>query len=104
VSRAQQRRRAEPEDQDRHRQHGRSEQETEAGEHGREFHLRKRSGEGPLSIENAVTTELTALASERTAQRQRIRCFEDTATLSRRLLKISGANARRPAEIRFVGR
>jgi hypothetical protein len=26
-------------------------------------------------------------------QRQRIRCFENTATLSRRLLKIGGANA-----------
>ena len=35
VRRAQQRRRAKPEDQDRHRQHDRGEQKTKAGEHGR---------------------------------------------------------------------
>ena len=40
LARAQQGCGAEPEHQDRHRQHDRGEQKTEAGEHGHDFRLR----------------------------------------------------------------
>ena len=66
VRRAEQRRRAKPEDQYRRRQHDRGEQKTEAGEHGGANSAFAGVLQRPLSIGNAVTTELAAFATQRT--------------------------------------
>jgi hypothetical protein len=68
VRRAQQCSRAQPEDQDRHRQHDRGEQKTEAGEHELEFRLGGGLQRAVGAEGNAVTTELAAFAAANQAE------------------------------------
>jgi hypothetical protein len=82
MSRTEQRRRAEPEDQYRHRQHDRGEQKTEAGQHGEAGSTFAGFCKGLRDQGNAVNTALAAFATQRTPPaRSESGWFENTATV-----------------------
>jgi len=78
---AQQRGRAKPEDQNRHRQDDRREQKPKTGEHGRQFRLAQRGCRAVDAEGNAVTTQETRIltanqADSRVSQRLEAVCYK----------------------------